>query len=112
MWFPLKYMLCVLTAIGFTGFLWSCASGTEFLGKDIFAAIVSPDYAYIISCSKQWKIAQVSLRASSKDGGAVQVQQKPHFGGSWLVQSQVQAAIDLVRVRKTIVKICKGTSEA
>lgn len=86
MWLPLKYTLCVLAAIGFTASL-SRASGTEFLAKDIFAAAVSPDCACITSCSKQRKTAQVSLRASSKDGGAVQVQQKPRVSGSRLVQS-------------------------
>lgn len=82
MWLPLNYLLCVLAAISFTGFLWSRASRTEFLGKNILAATVSPDCACIIGCSKR-----VSLRAMSKDGGVVQVQQKPHVGGSWLVQN-------------------------
>lgn len=49
---------------------------------------------------------------SSKDGGVVQVQQNPCVGGSCLVQSRVQAAIGLIRVRKNIVKICKGLNEA
>lgn len=110
---PLAFRkLLAMAKRSFTGFLWSRASGTEFLGKDIFAAAVSPDCAYIISCSKQWKSAQVTLRTSSKDGGVVQVQQNPCVGGSWLVQSRVQAAIGLIRVRKTIVKICKGLNEA
>lgn len=99
-------------AISFTGFLWSHASGAELLGKDIFAATVSPDCVDITSCSKQQKAEQVSLKTSSKNSEVVQVQQKPCVSGIWLLQDQIQPAIGLVRVRQNIVEIRKGTSNA